>query len=85
MLFTKIVGSFLTATLGSLVLAQSTTNGSFTFYDMPTPVSGPCDSATGPDGALWVQNILVDTIVRIDPLSGEVSGSYICFDVRIAG
>lgn len=46
----------------------------FTFYNLPTPESGPCDAVAGPDGALWVQNILVNTIVRIDPASGSVKG-----------
>lgn len=27
--------------------------GRFTFYQMPTPLSGICDLAEGPDGALW--------------------------------
>jgi len=47
----------------------------FTFYNLPTPESGPCDAVAGPDGALWVQNILVNTIVRIDPTTGSVQGN----------
>ncbi|KAF8861168.1 hypothetical protein BDZ45DRAFT_647723 [Acephala macrosclerotiorum] len=39
----------------------------FTFYNLPTPLSSPCDSTEGPDGALWVSNILANTIARIDP------------------
>lgn len=27
--------------------------GRFTFYQMPTALSGICDLAEGPDGALW--------------------------------
>lgn len=27
----------------------------FTLYDLPTPLTGPCDLAEGPDGALWGQ------------------------------
>lgn len=77
MVFTKSICVAFAITFAKLISAAPTTNGSFTFYNMPTPVSGPCDSATGPDGALWVQNILVDTIVRIDPINGQVSGSYV--------
>lgn len=48
----------------------------FTFYNLPTPLSGPCDSAEGSDGALWVSNILANTIARIDPNSGNVEGMF---------
>ncbi|KAE9387039.1 soluble quino protein glucose dehydrogenase [Gymnopus androsaceus JB14] len=44
----------------------------FSFYNLSTPLSGPCDICTGPDGALWVQNILVDKIARVDPATGDV-------------
>ncbi|TID27262.1 NHL repeat-containing protein [Venturia nashicola] len=73
MSFSNLVALVLAIITSKLTSATPVTDGSFTFYDMPTPLSGPCDLATGPDGALWVQNILVDTIVRIDPVSGQVS------------
>lgn len=44
----------------------------FTYYDMPTPLSGPCDLTTGPDGALWVQDILTNKIARLDPDTGKI-------------
>ncbi|EME38854.1 hypothetical protein DOTSEDRAFT_180786 [Dothistroma septosporum NZE10] len=44
----------------------------FTLYDLPTALTGPCDLATGPDGALWGQGILKDVIFRIDPSTGKV-------------
>ena len=44
----------------------------FKFFTMPQDGSGPCDLCTGPDKAIWVQNILKDTIARIDPSTGEV-------------
>lgn len=68
MLLTTILAAY----VGLVVAAPAPS--SFTFYNMPTPLSGPCDSCTGPDGALWVQNILVDTIARIDPNTGKVDG-----------
>jgi len=43
----------------------------FTFYDMPTALSGPCDICEGPDGMVWIQNFLVDTLVRLNPATGE--------------
>lgn len=45
----------------------------FSFYDMPTLLAGPCDLTTGPDGAIWVEDILVDKIARIDINTGEVT------------
>lgn len=73
MLFTSLLKVPVLAGLCSLAIAVPAPS-SFTFYDMPTPLSGPCDSCTGPDGALWVQNFLVDTIARIDPKTGVVEG-----------
>ena len=45
---------------------------SFKFFDLKTPLSGPCDLVEGPDGALWGEAILVNHIFRVDPSSGEV-------------
>jgi streptogramin lyase len=44
----------------------------FTYYDMLTPLAGPCDLTTGPDGAIWASDLLVDKIARIDPKTGVV-------------
>ena len=44
----------------------------FTFYDMKTPEAGPCNLTTGPDGAIWVQDFLVNKIARIDVNTGDV-------------
>ncbi|KAB8542116.1 hypothetical protein FH972_025579 [Carpinus fangiana] len=44
----------------------------FTYYDMPTALAGPCDLTTGPDGAIWVSDFLVNKIARVDPKSGHV-------------
>lgn len=44
----------------------------FTYYNSPKPLAGPCDLCTGPDGAIWAQNILADVITRVDPETGEV-------------
>lgn len=47
-------------------------NGKYSYYKMPTPGAGPCDITTGPDGAIWVQDILVDKIARIDQSTGAI-------------
>lgn len=60
-----------TSTVAKLVTALPAP-GTFTFYDMPTALAGPCDQCEGPDGALWVQDILVNKIARIDPKTGKV-------------
>jgi len=52
----------------------------FRYYEMPTPMAGPCDLCTGPDGAIWAQDILVDKIARIDPHTGEVEEFEIPYD-----
>jgi streptogramin lyase len=44
----------------------------FTMFDLPTPLTGPCDLEHGPDGALWGQGILYNTFFRIDPDTGHV-------------
>lgn len=51
----------------------------FTFYDMPTPLAGPCDLCEGPDGAEWVQDLLANKIARIDPTTGLVEEYEIPF------
>ncbi|KAH7412639.1 hypothetical protein BKA64DRAFT_731018 [Cadophora sp. MPI-SDFR-AT-0126] len=45
----------------------------FTLYDLPTPLTGPCDLEHGPDGALWGQGILNNIIFRIDPETGSIN------------
>ncbi|KAB8556624.1 hypothetical protein FH972_025660 [Carpinus fangiana] len=44
----------------------------FTYYDMPTAFSGPCDNTMGPDGAEWIEEIIANKLARIDPDTGEV-------------
>lgn len=44
----------------------------FTLYDLPTPLTGPCDLVEGPDGALWGQGILDNVFFRIDPHTGHI-------------
>lgn len=45
----------------------------FTVYTMPTPLAGPCDMTTGPDGAIWVSYMLDNKLGRIDPDTGEIT------------
>ena len=54
----------------------------FTFYDLKTPLSGPCDLVEGPDGALWGESILVNHIFRVDIISGDVEEYPIPFTNR---
>ena len=63
--------------LGCRALAQVA--DPFTFYDMPTPLAGPCDLCEGPDGAEWVQDLLVNKVARVDPTSGVVEEYEIPF------
>lgn len=44
----------------------------FTVYEMPTPLAGPCDLTTGPDGAIWVSYMLDNKLARIDPDTGKI-------------
>jgi streptogramin lyase len=60
--------------------ASSAAGSKFTYYEMPTALAGPCDLCTGPDGAIWVQDILVDKIARIDPDTGDVEEFDIPYD-----
>jgi len=45
----------------------------FTYYPFGTPLTGPCDLTTGPDGAIWSSNFITNTIGRVDPTTGEVT------------
>ncbi|KXT06076.1 hypothetical protein AC578_1366 [Pseudocercospora eumusae] len=57
--------------------------GRFTFYKMPTALSGICDLCLGPDGALWGVQMLVNQIMRLDPETGEVEEFPIPFSPGI--
>lgn len=43
----------------------------FTTFDLPTPISGPCDVSLGPDSLLYVQEFFTDKIARFNQSSGE--------------
>lgn len=53
--------------------------GKFTFYPIPTPLSGICDLAEGHDKAIWFEDILVNRIGRLDPNTGVVTDYPIPF------
>ncbi|KAF2159762.1 hypothetical protein M409DRAFT_70814 [Zasmidium cellare ATCC 36951] len=68
----------------SLALLASTTYGSdlvaevqdgrFTFYEMPTPLAGPCDLAYNPvDGNLYGEQQLINQLFMINPRTGRVT------------
>lgn len=52
--------------------AAAPTASNFTFYQMPTVLADPCDLCTGPDGALWISDMGVNKIGRLDPDTGVV-------------
>ncbi|KAL2064495.1 hypothetical protein VTL71DRAFT_4989 [Oculimacula yallundae] len=45
----------------------------FTYYPFNTPLTGPCDLTTGPDGAIWSSNFIKNSIGRVDPYTGKVT------------
>ncbi|KAF2760422.1 NHL repeat-containing protein [Pseudovirgaria hyperparasitica] len=45
----------------------------FRFYDNPDFLQGPCDITTGPDGNIWTQNFLDNSISKIEIESGKVT------------
>lgn len=73
---------FLSLAVASPLLGVDVQEGQasrFKFYDMPTPKAGPCDLCTGPDGALWGEDILANRIFRIDPKTDHVEEFLIPF------
>ncbi|KAK5118828.1 hypothetical protein LTR62_000037 [Meristemomyces frigidus] len=67
--------AYLTALTSTLALLATSVRAApapsrFSFYTLPTPESGPCDMVEGHDGMLYIQNFLVDTLVRLDPSTG---------------
>jgi hypothetical protein len=67
MLYPLLVAALLKASSCAAIPTASP----FTFYDMPTALSGPCDICEGHDGYVYIQNFLVDTLVKLDPATGE--------------
>lgn len=59
--------------VGASLTGAAPTSSGFTFYDLPTPESGPCDICEGHDGMVYIQNFLVDTLVRLDPNTGKMT------------
>lgn len=69
------LSSFALLTIASPLLGNEAVQGEasrFKFYDMPTPRAGPCDLCTGPDGALWGEDQVLNIIFRIDPKTDKV-------------
>jgi len=55
----------------------------FSFWDLPTALSGPCDVSTGPDNMLYVQEFFSDKIARFNPQTGEFTEYDIPFTVPL--
>lgn len=70
--------------VGNVFDSDSTwkSDDAFTFYDLPPPLSGPCDLCTGPDGGLWGQDQLVNQLFRIEPSTGEIETFEIPFTLE---
>ncbi|WPG97563.1 Hypothetical protein R9X50_00034000 [Acrodontium crateriforme] len=60
------------AAILSVCNGAPTANSRFTYFNALTPLSGPCDLTTGPDGAIWYDTFLSSKIGRIDPITGKV-------------
>lgn len=45
----------------------------FTYYENQDFLQGPCDIATGPDGNIWTQNFLDNTVSKIEIGSGKIT------------
>lgn len=48
-------------------------DGAFTSYDMPTELGGPCVIREGPDGNVWVQEVIGNKFAKICQETGEVT------------
>lgn len=59
-------------------------NSRFEFYDLPTPLSGPCDLTPDSDGYLWGEDILVNKIFRLDPHTKAVKEFSIPFTTPLS-
>ncbi|CAK3858569.1 uncharacterized protein LOC112000686 [Lecanosticta acicola] len=84
MLAIAILGLLTAVAVAAPVLEERQQDGRFTFYNLKTPASGPCDLAKGPDGALWGEAILKNNIFRIDPKTGQVDEYPIPFTTPIS-
>lgn len=83
MALSSALTAFLALGLGVGAAPTKRADSPFSFYEMPTDLSGPCDLTTGPDGALWVQDQLVNKLARIDVNTGEVDEYEIPFTLPI--
>ena len=72
MLQSTLVAALFAAFVGCVPLSERADSSRFKFYNLKTPLSGPCDLVEGPDGALWGESLLVNHIFRIDPSTGNV-------------
>lgn len=79
MLFAALITCLLTLRVLAQPVTEKARSHAFSFYDLPTPLAGPCDLTDGPDGALWGQDILVNLLFRVDPATGLVTEYRIPF------
>ncbi|KAI5194015.1 hypothetical protein AUEXF2481DRAFT_6785 [Aureobasidium subglaciale EXF-2481] len=56
----------------------------FQLYEVPTPLSGPCDLEHGPEGALWGQGVLNNIFFRLDPNTGNIEEYPIPFTTALS-
>lgn len=55
----------------------------FTYTNMQTPLSGPCDVSEGTDGLIYIQQVLANKIARYNQNTGELKEFDIPFSTRL--
>ena len=64
-----LLSALLSAAILSTVTAAPASR--FTLYDLKTPLAGPCDLNTGPDGNIYASTFTADKLVKIDRTSAN--------------
>ncbi|CAK3922971.1 Hypothetical predicted protein [Lecanosticta acicola] len=66
-------------------LAAPVQEGRFTFYPVPTPLSGICDLSEDPTRKfIWYEDILVNRVGRFNPATGEMRDFAIPFTTPVS-
>lgn len=70
--FTSLVSvAFATAVFAAPAPQAAGSAARFTYYNLKTPVAGPCDLYTGPDGNIYASTFLADKLVKITRTSAN--------------
>ena len=80
-MFTLLAASLLAGS----AIAAPVKEGKFTFYPVPTPLSGICDLSEDPTGKfIWYEDILVNRVGRFNPATGEMKDWAIPFTTPLS-